>query len=191
MEAIVYANNRGVEIFKNGTSVSSWTFGQSFFFSSTVVTTIGYGHQSPLSSEGKVFCIFYAVLGIPMTLLLLTAVVERALVPVNALLQFMLRRLVSPRCQPVYVHVAHFCAVVLLVVSLFFLLPAGVFAALEPKWGFLDSLYYCFISLTTIGLGDFIPGDSPGQEWRPLYKACTTCEIPPSFMQLTFKILLM
>lgn len=41
MGEIVSANNRGVEIFKNGTSVSSWSFGQAFFFSSTVVTTIG------------------------------------------------------------------------------------------------------------------------------------------------------
>ncbi len=41
MSSIVEANNRGVSIFKNGSSVPSWSFGQSFFFASTVVTTIG------------------------------------------------------------------------------------------------------------------------------------------------------
>ena len=41
MDEIVTADNRGVSIGRNGSSVPSWSFGQSFFFSSTVVTTIG------------------------------------------------------------------------------------------------------------------------------------------------------
>jgi hypothetical protein len=51
---------------------------------------LGYGHQTPLSPEGKSFCIVYALIGIPMTLLLLTAVVERLLIPLGLVL----------RCQP-------------------------------------------------------------------------------------------
>lgn len=124
MMDIVYANDRGVSIFKNGTSVPSWSFGQSFFFSSTVVTTIGkcctvlywlynldfhsgYGHQTPLSDEGKVFCILYALFGIPMTMLLLAAVVERCLIPVNLLLKYMMGRLMT-RMQPFYIFGLHF-----------------------------------------------------------------------------------
>ena len=70
-----------------------------------------------------------------------------------------------------------------LCICVVFLLPALVFARLEDNWNYLDSLYYCFISLTTIGLGDFIPGDTPGQEWRPLYKALTTCEYVRKFKE--------
>ncbi|UYV82976.1 KCNK1 [Cordylochernes scorpioides] len=62
----------------------------------------------------------------------------------------------------------------LCVVVFFLLIPAGIFSYLEPGWDYLDSLYYCLISLTTIGLGDLIPGDSPSQRYRPLYKVCTT-----------------
>ena len=53
IDEIIKTNNRGVSIGRNGSAVASWSFGQSFFFSSTVVTTIGYGHQTPLSPEGK------------------------------------------------------------------------------------------------------------------------------------------
>lgn len=36
---------------------------------------------------------------------------------------------------------------------------ALLFARWE-NWGFLDGSYFCFISLSTIGFGDIVPGDS-------------------------------
>ena len=34
---VVQANDRGVSIFRNGTSVPSWSFGQSFFFARVAI----------------------------------------------------------------------------------------------------------------------------------------------------------
>jgi len=173
IDEVIKANNRGVSTGRNGSSVASWSFGQSFFFSSTVVTTIGYGHQTPLSPEGKFFCILYALIGIPMTMLLITAVVDRLMSPVNLLLIWINNNM-GHLYSPFSLRIFHLSLILLAILIALFLIPAALFTCLEDQWGYLDSMYYCFVSLTTVGLGDFIPGDTPGQHLRPLYKACTT-----------------
>uniref|UniRef100_A0A668SMH6 Potassium channel domain-containing protein n=1 Tax=Oreochromis aureus TaxID=47969 RepID=A0A668SMH6_OREAU len=54
-----------------------WKFVSSFYFAITVITTIGYGHAVPCTSAGKAFCMFYALLGIPLTLVMFQSLVER------------------------------------------------------------------------------------------------------------------
>lgn len=76
--------------------------------------------------------------------------------------------------QPFNIRVLHLFVIVTCHITFIVLVPAAIFASLEPEWDYLDSLYYCFVSLTTVGLGDYIPGDSPNQPYRPLYKVATT-----------------
>ncbi|KPJ16091.1 Potassium channel subfamily K member 1 [Papilio machaon] len=189
LDEVIKASNRGVSASKNVTSGPNWSFGQSLFFSSTVVTTIGYGHVTPLSKPGKLFCMVYAVLGIPLTLVLLSALVERLLLPATALLRA-LNAALGHLYRPFTIRLVHLMIIVTTFVVFFILVPAAIFASLEPEWDFLDSLYYCFISLTTIGLGDYIPGDSPEQPYRPLYKVATTLYLITglTFLMLTLTV---
>lgn len=139
----------------------------------------GYGHTAPLSDGGKAFCILYSVIGIPFTLLFLTAVVQRIMV-------------FSTRRPVMYIHrrwglskpvvaIVHAAVLAALAVSCFFLIPAAIFSALEENWNFLESFYFCFISLSTIGLGDYVPGEATNQKFRELYKVGITGESLPFF----------
>lgn len=54
-------NTTGVE--------NSWTLTTSIFFTTTLLTTIGYGNQAPVTTQGRLICIFYALFGVPLILI--------------------------------------------------------------------------------------------------------------------------
>ncbi|XP_074192672.1 potassium channel subfamily K member 4 isoform X3 [Rhinolophus sinicus] len=56
---------------------SAWDLGSAFFFSGTIITTIGYGNVALRTDAGRLFCIFYALVGIPLFGILLAGVGDR------------------------------------------------------------------------------------------------------------------
>lgn len=173
LERVLEASNYGVSILNNASGNWNWDFMSSLFFASTVLSTTGYGHTVPLSDGGKTFCILYSIIGIPFTLLLFTAVVQRIIVHVSRRpVLFIHLRWGYPKH---IVAIIHAFLLGILTVSCFFLIPAAVFTDLEGDWNFLESFYFCFISLSTIGLGDYVPGEGYNQRFRELYKFGITC----------------
>ncbi|XP_030610661.1 potassium channel subfamily K member 1-like [Archocentrus centrarchus] len=158
------ANNYGVSILGNDTR-RNWDFVSSLFFTSTVLTTTGYGHTVPLSDGGKAFCIFYSLFGIPVTLFFLSAVVQRIMVVVTRRpLSYFHRRWAMSKSNLAAIHAT---CLALIIILLLVIIPAWIFVTLEKDWNFLESLYFCFISLTTIGLGDYVPGETQSKEVKP------------------------
>ncbi|XP_029059555.1 potassium channel subfamily K member 6 isoform X1 [Monodon monoceros] len=150
----------------------AWDFASALFFASTLVTTVGYGYTTPLTDGGKAFSIAFALLGVPATMLLLTASAQRlSLLLSHVPLSWLSRRW---GCHPPQAARWHLAVLLGVVVTICFLVPAAVFAHLEEAWSFLDAFYFCFISLSTIGLGDYVPGEAPGQPYRALYKVLVT-----------------
>ncbi|XP_051845073.1 potassium channel subfamily K member 6 [Antechinus flavipes] len=169
---VLEAGRHGVSALRNASAPSSWDFASALFFASTLISTVGYGYTTPLSDSGKAFSIFFALLGVPFTMLVLTATAQRValLVTHTPLRWLQLRQGWDRRLLARW----HLVLLMLGVLAIFFLLPAAIFTYLEQAWTFLDAFYFCFISLSTIGLGDYVPGEQEGQKNRALYKVLVT-----------------
>ncbi|XP_068601753.1 potassium channel subfamily K member 6 [Brachionichthys hirsutus] len=164
---VLKANKYGAPVLGNSSGASNWDLASSMFFANTLVTTVGYGNTTPLSDAGKAFSILYAIIGVPFTMLVLTVCIQRLMYPlVFAPVSLLHRSGLEPRLAAV----VHFVLMVVLMLACFFVAPAAVFSTVETSWSFLDGVYFCFMSLCTIGLGDFVPGMRYGQENRPLYQ---------------------
>lgn len=169
--SVVNARDQGIVVTKNFTNTNSkWDLGESVFYATTLITTIGYGHLTPQSTFGKAFSMIYSLVGIPLTLIFLAVYSERLMSPIMKGLRYLTSRL-SAIWNPFYIHLTHIGIVGMILVVFFFLIPAAIFYYLEPKWSYFDCVYFCYISLTTIGLGDLVPGESFGHEYHFLYKA--------------------
>ncbi|XP_019746901.1 potassium channel subfamily K member 15 isoform X1 [Hippocampus comes] len=129
-----------------------WKFAGSFYFAITVITTIGYGHAAPGTDAGKVFCMFYAVLGIPLTLVMFQSLGER----MNTFVRYLLQK--TKQClgfKHTEVSMENMVLVGFLSCIGTLCVGAAAFAHFEG-WSFFHAYYYCFITLTTIGFGDFV-----------------------------------
>ncbi|KAL2103622.1 hypothetical protein ACEWY4_000490 [Coilia grayii] len=149
-----------------------WKFAGSFYFAITVITTIGkffffkcYGHAAPGTDAGKVFCMFYAVLGIPLTLVMFQSLGER----MNTFVRYLLSRV--KRClglRTTEVSMENMVFVGFLSCLGMLCFGAAAFSHFEG-WTFFHAYYYCFITLTTIGFGDLVALQKKGdlQEKTP------------------------
>uniref|UniRef100_A0A3P9MC46 2P domain potassium channel Talk-1 n=1 Tax=Oryzias latipes TaxID=8090 RepID=A0A3P9MC46_ORYLA len=168
VKVILYAWENGVNPSGNSTNPSNWDFSSSFFFAGTVVTTIGYGNLSPSTVSGQVFCVFYALFGIPLNLAFLKQIGKCLSVHLSRLERRMVA--VVPLKIPRTVEAV--------VVSLFFVSGSLLFLVIPPllfsyveDWTFGEGFYFAFITLSTIGFGDYVVGTDPGKEYISVYRS--------------------
>ncbi|XP_010738472.1 potassium channel subfamily K member 4 [Larimichthys crocea] len=169
IEEVVDALGAGVDPSSNVTFVSQWDLASAFFFSGTIITTIGFGNISPKTEWGKLFCIFYALVGIPMFGILLAGVGDHlgtGLRKAVAKIETLFRKW---RVSPTIVRVISAVLSILLGCLLFVAVPILVFREVE-QWTLLESAYFVVITLTTVGFGDYVAGDSGNEGSDHWYK---------------------
>lgn len=183
-------------------TVEVWTMWSSMFFVFTVFTSIGYGNITPVTSLGRVVCMIYAGIGIPLALLLLAELGKRFTVVLKFLWAFVRRYYYTGYCRRMrdknpfqkkyklngdHAEEEVKCdeeksasgdrsrsgsrvvygyevddefnvpiAVAIIILFVYILLGALMYSLWE-SWGFIEAIYFVFISISTIGFGDVLP----------------------------------
>ncbi|XP_048368324.1 potassium channel subfamily K member 4 isoform X2 [Sphaerodactylus townsendi] len=160
----------GVDLFNNNTNrtSSNWDMGSAFFFAGTVITTIGFGNNSPQTDAGRLFCIFYALVGIPLFGMLLAGVGDHLGSSLRKGIGKVEDIFLKWQVSPTIVRILSALLFILIGCLLFVSLPTVIFQNLE-HWTLLESVYFVVITLTTIGFGDYVAGDTSAEEY-PWYK---------------------
>nr|CAD7460099.1 unnamed protein product [Timema tahoe] len=129
-----------------------WKFAGAFYFATVVLAMIGYGHSTPVTIGGKAFCMAYAMVGIPLGLVMFQSIGER----LNKFASVVIRRAKRYlRCQRTEATEINLMLATGMLSSIIITTGAAVFSKYEG-WSYFDSFYYCFVTLTTIGFGDYV-----------------------------------
>ncbi|XP_034419343.1 potassium channel subfamily K member 17 [Cyclopterus lumpus] len=163
-QVVQEASKAGLSLKGNYTSDGFWKFTSSALFAATVVTTIGYGNMSPSSTAAQIFCVFFAVFGIPLNMVVLNRVGKYMLAIERNICDFLEGRTGGWRCTRFFVHLVSYLSGAVL----FFVVPMIVFQ-LHEGWTFSQAIYYCFITLSTIGFGDFVADSNPDKVYPDWY----------------------
>ncbi|KAI6176719.1 TWiK family of potassium channels protein 7 [Aphelenchoides bicaudatus] len=154
-------NTTGVE--------NSWTLTTSIFFTTTLLTTIGYGNQAPVTTQGRLICIFYALFGVP--LILITVADLGKFLSENIIWLYTLyadRRkkkdhdstsigtvedeVDQEKKELAQLGLEHYITIPILLIAtilLGYMLIGAVVLARFEKWSFFEGFYFSFITMTT------------------------------------------
>nr|XP_033808978.1 potassium channel subfamily K member 16-like [Geotrypetes seraphini] len=169
VEVIFEATKQGLYPVANESQLaqhSNWDFSSSFFFVGSIVTTIGYGTLAPRTAGGQIFCVFYALFGIPLNIIVLGHISKG----LSLFCERLGRCLSNKGMKKKKVKVLTMLFFLVTGIVAFLGIPPIFFMGMEG-WNYREGVYYAFISLSTIGFGDYVVGSHPQREYYSFYRA--------------------
>ncbi|XP_038193380.1 potassium channel subfamily K member 13 [Arvicola amphibius] len=164
-----------------------WDFTGAFYFVGTVVSTIGFGMTTPATIGGKIFLIFYGLIGCASTILFFNLFLERLITVIAYVMrschQQQLRRrgvVTQDNMKAPEKHEAdslagwkpsvYYVMLILCLASVAISCGASALYATMEGWSYFDSLYFCFVAFSTIGFGDLVSSQNAQYESQGLYR---------------------
>ncbi|CAD5221909.1 unnamed protein product [Bursaphelenchus xylophilus] len=162
----------GVHLRNKSAVENSWTVTTAIFFTTTLLTTIGYGNQAPVTTHGRLICIFYALFGVP--LILITVADIGKFLSENIIWLYTLytdkRKKNDYRMQSevedeekkelAQLGLEHYITIPIMLIAtilLGYMMVGAILLARWEKWSFFEGFYFSFITMTTVGFGDIVP----------------------------------
>lgn len=97
----------------------------------------------------------FALVGIPLNIMILKLVGDR----IVTLIQLTLRAIEQRYLSKEVTKLRSKTVTVILCLMALMLVLGGILYNLTEPWTFLDGLYFCFVTFTTIGFGDLVPNE--------------------------------
>ncbi|XP_051793838.1 potassium channel subfamily K member 13 isoform X2 [Acanthochromis polyacanthus] len=177
------ANGAGIRV---DTLRPRWDFSGAFYFVGTVVSTIGFGMTTPATIAGKIFLIFYGLIGCAATILFFNLFLERIITMLAYIMRWCHERRL--RCAGVGVMSSreessgeedslegwkpsvYYVMLILGVASIVIACSASTLYSSMENWSYVDSLYFCFVAFSTIGFGDLVSSQRQQYESQEAYR---------------------
>ncbi|XP_039605814.1 potassium channel subfamily K member 17-like [Polypterus senegalus] len=164
-QVIIQSYKNGISLTDNLTIQGFWRYSSSAVFAATVATTIGYGNMAPSTPDGQIFCVFFALFGIPLNMVVLNRIGKYMLSMEKKVSASVGRKINCQRTLRVAIGLLSFLAGL----SFFFCVPTVLFHEYED-WTYHQAFYYSFITLSTIGFGDLVAGINPDVTYPSWYR---------------------
>lgn len=112
--------------------------------------------MSPHTWQGQLFCIFFSLLAIPVAGIMLLSVGNHVSLVIRVFIRFMektcLSRVVSGSAE-MKSTIVTFLLMILMIIF------GAILTSHTDGWSFIEGTYFTFISVSTIGFGDFVVND--------------------------------
>lgn len=113
----------------------------------------GYGHLTPKTSGGQIFCIIYSLVAIPVAGIMLISVGSHVSLALQTFISFVEKKLLR---REMGLNTEVKSTVVTFVFMVLIIIFGAILTSHTDGWTFVEGMYFTFISLSTIGFGDYI-----------------------------------